>query len=120
MKKVKDVFQYHEKWGTGGGCYCCKYSRIHYGIQTDWPVKGMNCVLYNINLSNMLIDGYLGSDFFCKNIIIDKFSDCFDLDIFQTSFQIIKDQLEENVLYEACQKEYLCMIPFDELEKIET
>jgi len=116
---MKDIFEYHEKWGIGGGCYCCEHCTIHYGVKTDWPATGMDCNLHNISLNDALINGYLGKDFFCKNIKINEYSDCLDWDIFKTTFNNIKNQLEENILYEACQKEYLCMTSFDELEKIE-
>ena len=113
MKKIKDIFEYHEKWGIGGGCYCCEYSIIHYGDKMDWPSKGIDCVLHNLNLDDLLINGYLGSDFFCKNITFNETANCFDLDIFKTAFDTIKNNLEEQILYEACQKKYLCMTSFD-------
>ena len=58
-------------------------------------------------------------EFFCKNYCnyIDDFTKGAHL-IGLEEFKKIQPQLEEGILYEACQKKYLCMIPFEKLKKI--
>ena len=59
--------------------------------------------------------GHVRGEYFCK-----QFDNIHPFPTAVEEFNIIKNDLEENILYEACQKEYLCMTSFDELEKIET
>lgn len=59
-------------------------------------------------------NGYVSGEWFCK-----QFNNKNAHEIGIMEFETIKNDLEENILYEACQKEYLCMTHFDELKKIE-
>jgi hypothetical protein len=114
MKKIIDIFEYHDKWGIGGNCTCCEYSNVHHGVQDDWPAENMNCGLHKINLNIELSNGYLDEEYFCKDMKILESSY-----LFNNIFNIIKNNLEYNILYKACNEEYLRMISFDDIRKIE-
>jgi hypothetical protein len=80
------------------------------------PPIELKCTFHNISLNLELgNNGGVAGEWFCKTFV--NSGKAFPKAL--EEFNSIKDQLEENVLYEACQKEYLCMTPFDELEKIE-
>ncbi len=112
MKRIKDCFCYHDKWGIGGSCIDCIYASISSCDKECWPISNLCCKLHDISLNGIIKDGYLYKETFCKNM---KYTDVWSK--FEICFLEIKDQLEENVLYEACQEEYLCMIPFSKLPK---
>lgn len=110
MKQIKDIFEIHDKWGIGLDCCECKHcSNPRKG--GCWPTNDFQCNLHNISLNIELKEnGFLNGEYFCKNFE--------DLNAFPPAveeFSTIKDELEDNVLYEACGKEYLLAIPFKEL-----
>jgi hypothetical protein len=116
MKKIKDIFSYSVGWGSAGiMCSFCKYLAVKED-RISGEITQCYCALHHVKLDVLRNeDGHFSGEYFCK--------DFNSKNLFPEAaeeFNSIKDQLEENVLYEACQKEYLCMIPFDELEKIET
>lgn len=117
-KKIVDTFEYHDKWGIGGDCVYCKFCNKQ-SVKEDWPTDDLRCNLHKISLNIELRNygvrpSYLNGQYFCKSMeIVDSWEE------FSNTFNTIKDDLEEDILYEACDKEYLCMTPFDELEKIE-
>lgn len=106
MKNIKDIFEYHDKWGIGGDCGLCFYCNKR-NTQEDWPADNLGCNYHKIDISIELTNGYLNGQYFCKNMKI-----IYSRPEFYSSFNQIKDELEEDVLYEACEKEYLKSIPF--------
>jgi hypothetical protein len=116
MKKVKDIFSYSVGWGSAGVmCSFCKYLKVKED-KVSGEIILCYCALHKLKLDILRNkDGYFSGEYFCKD-----FSNENPFPQAVEEFNSIKDQLEENVLYEACQKEYLCMTPFDELEKIDT
>jgi hypothetical protein len=117
MKKIKDPFSYSVGHGAIGiSCdHLCKYFK--YNILT----KERFCLRHHVKLNNVFIgdDGFREGEFFCtdyENCINNISKGAHKLGL--EEFNSIKDELEENILYEACGKEYLCMTPFDEIEKI--
>ena len=118
MRKVRDIFSYSVGHGAIGiSCdHRCRF--FSYNKKT----KQRKCLIHNILLNDIFLtkQGYVKSEFFCNNY--ENFANKESLGAHETGlieFNNIKNQLEENILYEACQKEYLCMTSFDELEKIE-
>jgi hypothetical protein len=117
MKRIKNVFTHSVGFGfLGLSCgHYCKY--FHYNKDT----KERKCVLYNLRLNNIFLnkDGYVRGEFFCnhyQDLSNNPYESAHPSGL--EEFNKIKPQLEDYVLYEACQKEYLCMISFDEIEKI--
>ena len=115
MKNIKDIFSYSARWDSVGlSCTYCQHCNKK-NVEGDWPTNFLKCNLHNISLNiELREDGYLSGAWFCK-----AFTDNGAFPKAVEELSLIKNQLEENILYEACQKEYLCMTPFDELEKIE-
>ncbi len=108
MKKIKDIFSYSVGHGAIGiSCsHKCKYF--------TYLNKQRKCIKHNVLLDIMLNDnGYVKGEWFCKNF--EDSGDTHSIGIIE--FNQIKDKLEDNILYEACGKEYLCMIPFDKLRE---
>jgi len=111
MKKVKDPFSYGARWDSAGiNCVYCVYCK-----SVGMPPIELSCTFHNVSLGLELgKSGGINGEWFCK-----AFTDNGAFPKAVEELSLIKNQLEENILYEACQKEYLCMTPFDELEKIE-
>ncbi len=115
MKRIKDILLYKCRWDSlGVNCVFCKYH-----VSKGLPITYLCCKKYSLSLNIELCinkDGIAGGicgEWFCKDFEDDG-NACPDG---IKEFEKIKDQLEENVLYEACQEEYLCMIPFSKLPK---
>ncbi len=106
MTQIKDPFSYSVGHGFAGiSCQLCN----HYAfVKKELYSK---CT-YNNFILNILRDknGYARGEWFCKNF---ESNNTFTYAV--EEFSTIKDELEDNVLYEACNKEYLRAIPFDEL-----
>lgn len=121
MKQIKDSFSYSTRWDSAGiSCVDCKYCNRK-NIADDWPTNDLKCYLHTISLNIELKDkgitpSGIGGDWFCKNFENrNEWPYAFPLAV--EEFSTIKDDLEDNVLYEACGKEYLRAIPFDKLPK---
>jgi hypothetical protein len=111
MKKIKDIFSYSIGWGSSGVmCSFCKYSLGEVNQETK-KIKSMKCTLHNIILNIQInSDGYIEGEYFCKNFYnTNPFPKAVE------EFKNIKNELEENILYEACEEEYLIGISFENL-----
>ena len=123
MKKIKDPFSYSARWDSAGiDCVCCKYCNKK-NIKEDWPTDDLRCNYHSISLNIELHSkGFKKSgiegEWFCKDFQDRGIEDKGAFPRAVEEFNSIKDELEEKILYEACEQEYLCMIPFDELKRL--
>ena len=117
MKKIKDLFKYMDQRGIGLSCVDCKFCNKK-NISEDWPTDNIWCNLHNNSLNIELIDkgekkSYLEGEWFCKDFIDNNsalpqaLKDCAN----------IQNELEENILYEACREEHFKGMLFDDLPK---
>lgn len=111
MKQIKDPFSYSVGWGASGiMCSFCTYC-VAIRNEITKNIQSSKCNLYNISLNIQVSqEGFIRGEYFCK-----KFDNTNPFPLAVKEFLTIKDELEENVLYEACGKEYLHAIPFKEL-----
>jgi len=118
MNKIKNPFTYSVGHGfIGLSCgHRCKYFIF------DKKSNERKCLLYKLLLNHIMLNehGSIRSEFFCKkyeNFKSENSSGAHEIGIIE--FETIKNKLEDNILYEACHKEYLCITPFDEIEKLD-
>jgi len=114
MKNVKDIFSRSIGWDvTGVMCSFCRYSKGTRNFETK-KVESVTCTLHHLNLKMQVSKtGHVKGEYFCK-----QFDNVHPFPTAVEEFEQIKNELEENILYEACQKEYLCMTSFEEIEKV--
>ena len=108
MKKIKDSFSYSVGHGAIGiSCsHKCKY------FSYSKEKKKRKCIKYNLSLDLIMVkdDGFIKGEYICNG-----YEDNGAHEIGLIEFYKIKNELEDNILYEACGKEYLCMTSFDVL-----
>ena len=117
MKKIKNPFSYSVGHGFAG--QSCSHHCRFFNYNKNTKIRA--CALHKLNLNNVFLteDGYVRGEFFCcnyENLIDENNYGAHKVGL--EEFKQIKNELEENILYEACQKEYLCMTPFEEIEKV--
>jgi len=108
MKKIIDPFSYSVGHGALGlSCADCMYYEFNADPINRW------CKLHKSSL-NVMVDenGYLSGEWFCKSYV-----DNGAHEIGKNEFESIREELEEDILYQACQEKYLSMLSFDEIAK---
>ncbi|UFH58044.1 hypothetical protein [Sulfurovum mangrovi] len=114
MKVIRDIFSY--SYGHGAIGLTCNYC-IYYKFNEDLEIGSLKrsyCSLHNFSLKIMRNeeDRILG-EWFCKQF---ENKNAFEWGL--KEFYQLKDELEDNVLYQACGKKYLNGTYFKDLPQL--